>query len=565
MAGHTQYMRFILMPFVFVAYSLSGISEAQDVTFESLLREMVSRDGTASFPSPGYRCLQASSYNRDSKPPRGSDGWFADSDGVGYIRMERNSHGKEWVIMEHRGPGCIVKLWTPFFYYDLNEHRGPKLRIYLDDSNEPVIEEYFIELLTRGEFPGAPEKKNSFSVPSPFASYTARAGDLYLPVPFARSCKITLDDKPFYNSVNYRAYPENVAVESFTNERYLAAKPLLDDIAAVLTSPPNFTEGVLSSCVAEIAPGGNAALELPTGNHVIRHLEIALGPETNEERLRSVVLRMRFDGEETVWTPVGDFFCSGNGTNPFHTWEREVRDDGVMICRWVMPYRDSATVVFENLGEAAAEINARIVTGSWQWDERSMHFNAHWRTDAPVPGAPFQDWNFVDISGKGVYVGDAWTVLSADTGWWGEGDEKIYIDGEYDSAKFPSHFGTGSEDYYGWAGGLVPTGADVFSMPFLSNVRVGNKDNPRGYNICTRSRALDAIPFNSRLRFDMEASFGVQMRNPWNLLHYAATTYFYTVPGASVTPVSQPDRAAQPVMTVEKLEQCQDALRNKGN
>ena len=31
----------------------------------------------------------------------------------------------------------------------------------------------------------------------------------------------------------------------------------------------------------------------------------------------------------------------------------------------------------------------------------------------------------------------------------GEGDEKVYVDGE----TFPSHFGTGTEDYYGYAWG----------------------------------------------------------------------------------------------------------------
>ena len=32
-------------------------------------------------------------------------------------------------------------------------------------------------------------------------------------------------------------------------------------------------------------------------------------------------------------------------------------------------------------------------------------------------------------------------------GWWGEGDDKFFVDGE----KFPSSFGTGSEDYFGYA------------------------------------------------------------------------------------------------------------------
>ena len=38
-------------------------------------------------------------------------------------------------------------------------------------------------------------------------------------------------------------------------------------------------------------------------------------------------------------------------------------------------------------------------------------------------------------------------LINYHRGWWGEGDEKIYVDGE----DFPSHFGTGTEDYYGYA------------------------------------------------------------------------------------------------------------------
>ncbi len=47
---------------------------------------------------------------------------------------------------------------------------------------------------------------------------------------------------------------------------------------------------------------------------------------------------------------------------------------------------------------------------------------------------------------------------------------------EYDVAKFQGIFGTGTEDYYGWAGGVVPTRTDEFSSPYLSNVRVGGLD-----------------------------------------------------------------------------------------
>jgi hypothetical protein len=541
----------------------SSSSFTQELTLQALLKEMTDRDSVAIFPELEYKCLQASSYNRASVPPRGSEGWFADSDGTGFIRMEKNNGRREWVIMEHTGPGCITRMWTPYFYYDLNNNRGPKIRIYLDGAEKPAIEEYFIELLTRGEFKGAPAKKNELLVPRPFACYTARAGDLYLPIPYAKGCKITLDDKPFYNIINYRAYPEGTRVQTWTRKGFEDARPQIMKTAGMLSNPEDFRTGMESTLARTLAPLEEAQLTLPAGNHAVRHLEMLLGPKSNPQRLRSTVLRMKFDDEETLWVPAGDFFCSGNQVNPFNTWERAVDSSGRMVCRWIMPYRNSATITLCNLGPEPVEINLLVRTNPREWTEASMHFHAHWRIDAPVPGTPFQDWNFIDIQGKGVYVGDAWTILCSDTGWWGEGDEKIYVDHEYDEARFPGHFGTGSEDYYGWAGGEVPTGADRFSMPFLSNVRVGNPANPRGYNICTRSRALDAIPFHSRLCFDMEASFGVQMRNSWDLLHYSVVTFLYVLPGAVYNRLPQPDWAAKPVMTVEELDACQAALETK--
>jgi hypothetical protein len=65
-------------------------------------------------------------------------------------------------------------------------------------------------------------------------------------------------------------------------------------------------------------------------------------------------------------------------------------------------------------------------------------------------------------------AGDNICVLNPLPWWWGEGDEKVYVDDDFDR-NFPSHFDTGTEDYYGWAGGLHPTRADEFSTPFLAN------------------------------------------------------------------------------------------------
>ena len=526
----------------------------QMITLKSLLAEMTDPASVARFPAPEYQCLQASSYNRASthrlQSDRGTTGWFADSDGVGYIRLETRGDRQEWVLMEHTGPGCITKIWTPFFYYDFNQRVGPNVRIYLNGSDTPVIDESLIQLV-RGEGLFAP----------PLATKTARAGDSYVPIPFARSCKVTLTDKAFYNTINYRAYPAGTQVETFTRADLAAAAREFAEVGRVLTAQPDANQGALKRS-ATLKPDGKMSLKLPLGSQAVRQFTVRLvGAADNPAWLRSTVLAMTFDGEETVWSPVGDFFCSADSLHPFHTFQRTVLADGGMVCRWVMPYRKSGEIRLVNRGGAPVAATLQADVAAWRWDDASMHFYARWRADDLVPGSPFQDWNFVEVKGQGIYVGDNWTVLNPQAGWWGEGDEKIYVDGAWDQG-FPTHFGTGTEDYYGWAGGENPTRRDEFSTPFLANVRVGglNQDT-QGYNICARTRALDAIPFRQRLVFDMESSFGVDIRHPWDLLGYSVVTYWYAKPGATHNRPALPREDAKPIVSMEQALQLSAEIK----
>ncbi len=540
----------VVFPLIFA----SATAEATDdpISLSSLLQEMVDPEALPRWPQPAYRQLQASSYNRASTV-RGGPGWFADSDGVGFIRTEQRGEHTEWVLMAYEGPGCITRIWTPFFYYDFNERVGPNIRIYLDHAEEPVIDCSLIELVRALQFVG-----------EPFSAHTARAGDLYLPIPFAAGCKVTMRRKPFYNIVNYRAYPAGTKVDTFTMEGCEAARVELEATGRALLSPSPPNDDQLETFTSTIAPGESMPVLLPDGSAAIRFLELQLTPEQEEHtsHLRSTILTAHFDGELTVWCPVGDFFGSADSIHPFRTFAREVTAEGTMISRWVMPYRESAEVKLLNLGQEPVEARVRVAADPWRWDDRSMHFHAGWRPEDVVPGTPFLDWNFIELTGRGVLVGDQWTVLNPNGSWWGEGDEKIYVDEDFER-DFPSHFGTGTEDYYGWAGGRVPTRKDEFSHPFLANIRVGGLDGQtRGFNICTRQRGLDAIPFNSRLRFDMEASFGVGIRNPWNLLAYSAVVWWYARPGGEHNRPPLPEAASRPILTLDELDRRAKEIRD---
>jgi hypothetical protein len=129
-----------------------------------------------------------------------------------------------------------------------------------------------------------------------------------------------------------------------------------------------------------------------------------------------------------------------------------------------------------------------------------------------------QDWNYLTAKGKGVFAGVAFFLDNPTTDWWGEGDEKIYVDGE----TFPSHFGTGTEDYYGY-GWSSPK---LFTHAYHSQARC---DGPGNYGRTSVNRfdILDRIPFTKSFKFDMELWHWKDCK-----VNMALTAYYYGLPGA---------------------------------
>lgn len=522
--------------------NLCSIHAQEQVSMQSLLREMVDRKQLVEYPeSIPYKAMQASSYNRASVSPD-QPGWFADSDGVFCIRTEKNREGEtEWVLMEDKGPGVITKIWAVCFYYGLDDTTGANLKIYLDGEDEPTINCNFFEFV----------KGESFVKP-PFAMETRRAGNSYLPIPYAKSCKVTMDKKVFYNIISYRSYPQGTSVRTFSMDEYNQSQILIDSVGNVLergvygdlASTKN-TEAY--SFHKTLRPQEKETLLIRKKQKAIEQLVFQLDAEDFDQVLRSTVLKISFDGEQTVWTPLGDFFNIGVGLKTYQMWERAVQEDGTMICRWIMPYQHIAELEIENMGKQDIQMSVTAKVMPYTWNDRSMYFHSSWRMDDPTPGFPLFDYNLVNVKGKGIYVGDQFTVLNPEEGWWGEGDEKVYVDDDI----FPSLFGTGTEDYYGWAGGVVPNPEDEFYTPFLSNVRVA-APNSMGYNTCTRTRVLDAIPFNRQLDFNIESSGS--NRTSWFHLQYAVNTYWYAKPGASCNRKPLPEMASRKIMTLQELQ-----------
>ena len=410
---------------------------AQTVSLESLLNEMTDR--SAITLAPNYVCKQASSYDRAAKSP--DENWFANNDTSQFIRVEQNGDREESVLFEAEGPGAVVRWWVTAPHYKSN------LYVYIDGEAEPAISGNILELLGGDALAGAP-----------LSAERARGQNLYLPIPYGKSIKITCDNMKeqgnLYYQINYRTYPKDVEVESFTRDVFEAQKDKIAATNAALLEPGKSVEGgerqgYKRRLSADMLEGLEGAFRIG-GPGAITEIDVKLTADDIAAATRNVVLSIAFDEEETVWVPVGEFFGSGVGVNPYKSWYTEVTDDGVMKAYWRMPYKKEARVSFINYGGEDVDVDYSVYYEKAPWLDNTMYFHANWRQERgieTVGGNGTKDWNYTALQGTGVYVGDVLSVVNSVPEWWGEGDEKIYVDGE----TFPSHFGTGTEDYYGYA------------------------------------------------------------------------------------------------------------------
>ena len=474
----------------------------KQITIETLLNDMVNREALARFPEVNFKLKQESSYNRASKSPEDTVGWFTNKDfnskdsDHNFIRIEENNGQKEWVLMDHQGPGAIVRSWMPWLS-QTKPGTDIRIRIYLDGAGEPVLEGNML-----GLFDG------SGLIPYPLAHQSLRSAVSFFPITYAKSCKITVTERPFFYQFTYREYAEGTSIKTFTMDDFHAAENLTKKVGKSLLNPENSKSGKAVSFSKNLMAKKEQSIKLPKGNAAIQSLSIKLGDYKDPEITRKVVLKIEFDGKQTVWCPIGDFFGCGIGLNPVQGWYQTVAEDGTLSCRWIMPYQKSGKITVVNLSDNPIDVSLNATITEWKWDATSMYFNAAWRGQYPVATRPFSDWNYVTLKGRGVYVGDALTIMNPVEQWWGEGDERIWVDGE----DFPSIFGTGTEDYYAYSWGGRST--DFYEHPFHAqpfshqynklNRKTTDERNTFGFSTETRTRSLDVMPFGSSLQLDME-------------------------------------------------------------
>ncbi|MBM3294987.1 MAG: DUF2961 domain-containing protein [Candidatus Aminicenantes bacterium] len=253
-----------------------------------------------------------------------------------------------------------------------------------------------------------------------------------------------------------------------------------------------------------VPPGGTHVLMDEAGPGVITHIWITfLGPEPHAWAPRGsaghgeIVLRMFWDGRErpAVESPLGDFFANGFGER------REVISLPVVVedadsynCFWRMPFRQSARVEVEN--QSDKPLSLLYFNIDWikldDLPRDTPYFHAQYRQEHPVEKG--RDYLALETSGKGHYVGTFLAVRMRSPAWFGEGDEKIYIDGETK----PSIWGTGTEDYFLSAWGLKTAGTPYFGVPFFDFRGIGGRTSSYRWHVA------DPMPFEKSIKVTFE-------------------------------------------------------------
>lgn len=486
---------------------------SSSLTYADLVRRLVDLGRLATMPPPGERAGLASSYDRASVYDAANDRylhWGANADGSGVVRME----GEDAVLADIAGPGCIWRIWSA----TVGEGH---VRLYLDGAEQPAVDLPFSGYFDRRHAP--------FDRPQLVYKTTAEGYNNYTPIPFQHSCKIVAAPNwGKYYHFNFTRFAPGTEVPTFRRTLDAAGAAALDQVAAVWARAGEHPTaagkgGEKISGALTVPARGSAGVGRITGPRAIRALRVKVDlpsdPAQQCARLRELALRIHWDGEATpaVWSPLGDFFGSSAGATPFRTLPVGLREDGTFYCFWLMPFASSAEMIVENDGGQPVSLRWEIEHEPLaRPPDAYLRFHAKWHGDlAPVRPDRAPDWTLLRTAGRGRFVGTQLHVWNPRGGWWGEGDEKFFVDGE----KFPSVFGTGTEDYLGYAWSSPETFVQALhSQPV-------NQRN-RGHVSANRWHLPDDVPFEHSFEGAIEKYFSNE-----NPCRWAAVAFWYLAPG----------------------------------
>jgi len=331
-------------------------------------------------------------------------------------------------------------------------------------------------------------------------------------------------------------------------------------------SPENFTGEKGKAGMATEGTGANCARELGRGWKISPSIHIAPGEcrvlaeidgpgaiqqiwMTPTGHWRFSILRIYWDdqAQPSVECPVGDFFaCGWNKYAQVSSLAVCVNPGSAFNCYWEMPFRKKCKITLTNIAPDTMTLYYQINYTLTDVPDDAAYFHAQFRRTNPLPYK--EVYTILDgVKGQGHYVGTymAWQVNN--TGWWGEGEIKFYLDGDAD---FPTICGTGTEDYfcgsYNFDVGKENGGYREFTTPYSGLAQVIRPDGL--YQSQTRFglyrwHIMDPIRFEQDLKVTIQA-LGWRSGHRYLPLQddISSTAFWYqTLPTAPFPPLPDKD------------------------
>jgi hypothetical protein len=512
-----------------VLVALLHAAEVAAYTYPELVRQLTDLERLSVLPESGERSRESTSRDRASAYQSGTgtyQNWSANGDGTGFL-ADNGDGGK--IMAQVSGPGVIWRIWTA-------RPNSGSVKIFLDGSAVPAVDLPFREYFDRSRSP--------FDYES--LVYAAAGGwNNYVPIPFQASCKVVAyGDWGQYYHIGYSTFPAETVVPSFTMNLAQADRDALATADTFFktrlgSDPAGNRGGQITDSLNYTLNAGQSVTPLEVSEQgAITGIRIRVnGLASKAEQwaaLRELTIRMHWDGETSpaVWAPLGDFFGSACGFNVYQSLPLGMQEDGWMYAHWYMPFASAARIVIQNDGSKARALEVRVTRAPLtQAVENLARFHAKWNRNAfPVTGSDrWPDYTVLKTAGRGRFLGFMLHLFKPVDGedpqsspgnyWWGEGDEKFFVDNE----KIPSWFGTGSEDYFGYAWATP----DYFSKPFHSQLCFEGGIQLKGNRSLNRFQITDNVPF--------QQSFEASLEKYYSDTHarYAVMPYWYLAAGGT--------------------------------
>lgn len=269
-------------------------------------------------------------------------------------------------------------------------------------------------------------------------------------------------------------------------------------------------------CLTDLAPGATAVLLDTPGPGKVTHIWVTVMEYPGHDTLlRDAVIRMYWDNEKlpSVEAPLGDFFGLGHTLPPPFYMERRFVitsaaltvgiNERAMNCYWPMPFQRAARIeVFNNGSRTLRIIYFHVDYELGAQPENCGYFHARFRQERELHGQDLMNLdgkdNYVllETEGRGHYAGCFLYVDSGPGGWWGEGDDMIFIDHD----PMPTINGTGTEDYFNNAWCYH----SPFSYPYFGCPLLHKREDGGSYTTMYRFHIPDPVRFSTHIKVTME-------------------------------------------------------------